>query len=94
MKSFLIALLLQIRLFIKEFVPDHRARMRKEVRVAPRGSRGRIYAKRDTAPSVSVPTDLNSDAEPIVHCAIKIIRADGSVEEIVAPVNSVYFPNG
>jgi hypothetical protein len=81
-----------MRAFLREKLSDFRAWRRGERRVAPPRARGRVYESK-TGPR-TCPTDIRMDSTPLVHCAVTIIRADGTMEEITAPINSVYYSNG
>lgn len=59
---------------------------RKEVRIAPKGVRGRVYAKKEDVKSSG---GLNVTVEPKVSCQVVVTRADGTVESFEAPAQIV-----
>jgi len=62
---------------------------RGEVRVAPYGTRGRVWAKKeDTLVEPSAPGDINVTAGPTAVLDMKVTRADGSVEHIRVPATA------
>lgn len=70
---------------LKEGVKAHR---RGEIRVAPRGTRGRVYRKKDEAGSA-----LPAKTEPKATIYMKITRADGSVEYRESPAQVTFIPD-
>lgn len=68
---------------IRSVIEDLKAWRRGEVRVAPRGTSGRIYAKKGgEEPSAGT---HKVKAEPIVTLEMKVMRANGDVEVIKVP---------
>ena len=62
---------------------DFKAWRRGEQRVAPKGVRGRIYSKKEGAPSS--PNNIRTSARSKVTLRMQVIRANGQVEEVVVP---------
>lgn len=52
---------------------DQKARKRGEVRVAPKGTRGRIYERQTNEPSS--PTTLTAKGEPLASISARVYRA-------------------
>ena len=75
--------------YFKELVNDFKAWRRKEKRVAPRGTRGRVYAK-------DAPTDpvFRVKKQPSFRLVMRVHRVDGSVEEIIVPAQAQVIQNG
>lgn len=67
--------------YFKTMWEDFKAYRRDEVRVAPKGVRGRVYAEKDapTSPGHSVASKGKAELEMIVT------RVNGDVERIVVP---------
>ena len=71
---------------IRERIIDwYRARQRGEVRVAPYGTRGRVFAKKNEPQSNQGPLmePITSKATAVIH--MKVTRANGDVEHITVP---------
>lgn len=83
-------MLTQIRSYMRSFVDDFHAHRRGEVRVAPRGQTGRVYAK--VAPSPSSVAQVT--AQPVATLTMQITRANGQVETITVPATLKVLPNG
>lgn len=76
---------------------DWKAKRRGEVRVAPRGASGRVYAKEGQYPSEarSRAGAHQARAKATVTVGIKVIRADGTVEDHgTHPATLEEKPNG
>lgn len=69
---------------LRNFIDDFQAWRRGEVRVAPRGQTGRVYAKKDQQ---SDSLEVSAKAKP--RLTMKITRADGTVEVHEAPVELI-----
>lgn len=69
---------------LKELVSDFRAWRRGEKRVAPYGSRGRVYEKK-SGNAGSGPSLNRTKAEPKATLHMKIMRADGTIEHRSVP---------
>lgn len=65
---------------LREIKEDIKAYRRGEKRIAPFGSTGRVYAPRKPSPSDGGP--INSQTEPKLAISARIIRADGTVEDL------------
>ena len=63
---------------LREYWEDFKALRRGERRVAPHGQRGRVYGSKNTPSSPLV----QATSKSMVRIDMKIIRADGTVEEI------------
>jgi hypothetical protein len=65
---------------LRELREDIKALRRGEKRVAPYGSTGRVYAKRHPIEDTS--GAHNPKAKPTVNVTARVIRADGSIEDM------------
>jgi hypothetical protein len=76
--------------WIKEKISDFLAWRRGERRIAPPGTRGRVYAgSKDSA------TDVHgSKAEPKMVLKARILRANGDVEELGVISDNVRIERG
>lgn len=72
-----------MRMFVKSLIEDFKAYRRGEKRVAPRGTRGRIYAP--TEGKSEVGTTFRAKADPVATLIMKITRTDGTVERVTVP---------
>jgi len=61
---------------------------RNEVRVAPYGVRGRVWAKKVGPEAVSSPGNINMKAGPTAVLEMKVTRADGTVEIHKVPASA------
>lgn len=64
----------------RELKEDLKALRRGEKRIAPFGSTGRVYAKRNPPPTSD--GSINPQSEPKLSISARVIRADGKVEEL------------
>lgn len=73
--------------FIKEVLSDIKAYRRREVRISPRGTRGRIYASKDSmgTSTGSAGSTMNVKADPEATLTMTITRSDGSIETVKVP---------
>jgi hypothetical protein len=67
----------------KELWEDFKAWRRGERRVRPYGTHGRIYERKDVGEVSGGVNKVKSEPEVTLH--MKIIRADGTVEERTVP---------
>jgi hypothetical protein len=74
---------MKLRVFIRSFVEDFKARRRGEKRIAPRGLRGRVYAS--NAPADAGGTVVRIGKTPTAQLTMTIRRADGTVEKVTVP---------
>jgi hypothetical protein len=65
----------------KQTIEDFKAWRRGEIRVQPRGVTGRIYALKETGQPEGGAA-VNVKTEPIASLHVKVIRADGTVEDL------------
>lgn len=77
---------MNIKSYVKELVSDFRAWRRDEHRVAPRGTRGRVYVKNDAPPADPV---FRVKKEPTATLTMRITRVDGSKETITVPAQVI-----
>lgn len=82
-------MLTAIRSYLRTFGEDYKAYRRGEVRVAPRGHTGRVYAKSSAPSSVARVT-----AQPVATLTMQITRANGQVETITVPATVKALPHG
>ena len=75
--------MLTLKEYVRSVVADFRAFRRNEKRVAPRGTRGRIYAPKEGAPTGG--TAFRIGKTPTAHLTMTITRADGTKEIVRAP---------
>ena len=76
------------KVFLRSVVEDFRAHRRGEHRIAPRGTRGRVYAPKGAAAPLNTATSGNSfriGKTPTAHLTMTITRADGTKEIVRAP---------
>lgn len=66
--------------FLSDLWQDIQAARRGERRVQPRGTRGRVYARKDGKDKSAGSHGVRN--EPTVDVGIKVYRADGSVEVV------------
>lgn len=64
--------------YLRTFWEDVKARRRGETRVAPRGTRGRVYAK----PEGGSPAGMVATSRPKAAMTARIIRKDGTIEDL------------
>lgn len=79
-------------LFLDKLIDRFAAWQRQDVRIAPYGTRGRVFEKSAAYAAVNQVSDgMNVDvkSKPVVTCEIKIIRADGTVETQTVPAELV-----
>lgn len=79
-------------LFLDKLQDRYAAWRRQDVRIAPFGTRGRVFEKSAAyaaANKVSDGMNVEIDSKPVVTCEIKIIRADGTVEVRTVPAELV-----
>lgn len=82
---------------MREKIEDWKARRRGEVRIAPPGATGRVYARRaDIEPAARAPQQAGFVAkvptEPKVTLRMKITRANGEIEHRVEGGTVVKIP--
>lgn len=75
--------------YLRTFVEDFKAHRRGEVRVAPRGHTGRVYAKSSAPSSVA-----RVSAQPVATLTMHITRANGTVETVTVPATVKALPHG
>lgn len=88
---------MKLRERLRWFLEDRKAKKRGEVRIAPKGATGRIYTKEG-----QLPTEMGSrggkhhaHGKATVTLGIKVIRADGTVEDHgTHPATLEEIPNG
>lgn len=72
--------------FFRSLVSDIKARFRGEKRIAPRGTRGRVYQKpQDVPASGRGSSALGVKPQPEATLTITVTRADGTVESQTVP---------
>jgi hypothetical protein len=77
---------MKLRDFIRSLVEDFKAHRRGEKRIAPRGTRGRIYApKVGSVAADNEGMSFRVSKTPTAQLTMKITRANGDVETIVVP---------
>jgi hypothetical protein len=77
----------------RDLYEDFKAWRRGEVRVAPRGTRGRVYARKDGEPSGGPTVNVASTATATL--TMIITRADGTKEIVTRPATvTKVSPNG
>lgn len=79
-------------LFLDKLQDRYAAWRRQDVRIAPFGTRGRVFEKSAAyaaANKVSDGMNVEIDSKPVVTCHIKVTRADGTVEEQTVPAELV-----
>jgi len=72
--------------FWRTLVQDIKARFRGEERVAPRGTRGRVYQKKQKADSGGG-SAIGVRPQPEATLTITVTRADGTVESQTVPAH-------
>ncbi len=74
-----------------DFKGDRAAKLRGETRVAPRGQRGRVYARVDetVVAGASGGAGAHVTAGPKVELEARVVRADGTVEILKLPAEVV-----
>lgn len=77
-------------LFLDKLKDRFAAWQRQDVRIAPYGTRGRVFEKSPAySAEVSDAANIEIDSKPVVTCEIKITRADGTVETQTVPAELV-----
>jgi len=73
--------------FFRSLIQDIKARFRGEKRIAPRGTRGRVYQKPQDVPSGRGAAPFGVRPQPEATLTITVTRADGTVESQTVPAH-------